>query len=151
MKIPQLLFWGGNYFTKFLPSSRCWLIWDKKGREWNDNFSDCEIVWTNTNKPSKIFRQVWMGLIQEGKKEKRVHPTQKPIQTIAKMMNYLSEKNIIVLDLFGGSGSTLVACEQTNRICYMMEIDERYTDVIRKRYTNFIGKGEKWQKATPKI
>jgi DNA modification methylase len=47
--------------------------------------------------------------------------------------------NCIVLDPFGGSGSTLIACEQTNRICYSIELDEKYTDVIIKRYIEQVG------------
>ena len=54
------------------------------------------------------------------------------------------------MDLFLGSGSTLIACEQTNRICYGMEIDPKYCDVIRKRYAKFIN-SEDWESATPKI
>ena len=70
----------------------------------------------------------------------RLHPTMKPIALMAKAIKNSSKQDEIVLDLFGGSGSTLIACEQTNRICYMMEIDEKYCDVIRKRYTKFISK-----------
>ena len=55
-----------------------------------------------------------------------------------------------VLDQFGGTGTTLIACEQTNRICYGMEIDPKYCDVIRKRYAKFIN-SEDWESATPKI
>ena len=50
--------------------------------------------------------------------------------------------NCIVLDPFGGSGSVMIACEQTNRICYMVELDERYMDVIVKRYIDFKGSDE---------
>ena len=57
----------------------------------------------------------------------------------------------MVLDLFGGSGSTLIACEQTDRICYMAEIDEKYVDVIRRRYWKFVNDGneEGWIENTP--
>jgi site-specific DNA-methyltransferase (adenine-specific) len=73
------------------------------------------------------------------------HPTMKPIALITKAINNSSKQDDIVLDLFGGSGSTLIACEQTNRTCYMMEIDPKYCDVIRKRYAKFIGKEEEGQ------
>jgi ParB-like chromosome segregation protein Spo0J len=56
-----------------------------------------------------------------------------------------------IYQVFLGSGSTLMACEQTKRKCYGMELDPRYVDVIRKRYANSIGKGEEWQTATPKV
>ena len=80
-----------------------------------------------------------------------LHPTMKPIALLARAINHGTEKDMVVLDAFGGSGSTLIACEQTNRICYMMEISPNYCDVIRKRYANFIGKGEEWEKITPKL
>jgi len=68
------------------------------------------------------------------------HPTMKPIKLIAYPIQNSSLPRNIVIDLFGGSGSTLIACEQTNRICYMMELDEKYCDVIIKRYEEFTGK-----------
>jgi DNA modification methylase len=66
-----------------------------------------------------------------------VHPTIKPLRIIQDKIMISSKKNGIVLDLFGGSGSTLIACEKTNRKCRIMELDERYCDVIRRRYTQF--------------
>ena len=66
------------------------------------------------------------------------HPTQKPLKATMIATLNSSLKNQIVLDLFGGSGTTLIACEKTGRICYMMEIDPVYCDVIRQRYENFI-------------
>lgn len=71
------------------------------------------------------------------------HPSPKPLRLIATLLRRFSNKNNKVLDVFGGSGSTLIACEQTNRICYMMEIDPRYCDVIRKRYNNYIENNKK--------
>ena len=65
------------------------------------------------------------------------HPTMKPVELSARAIKNSSKANDIVLDLFGGSGSTLIACEQTKRVCYIMELDPRYCDVIRKRYANF--------------
>ena len=79
------------------------------------------------------------------------HPTMKPIELCARAIQNSSSGGNIVLDLFGGSGSTLIACEQTNRECRMMELDPKYCDVIRKRYAKFIGKDEEWEKITSKI
>ncbi|MCM8788061.1 MAG: ParB N-terminal domain-containing protein [Candidatus Omnitrophica bacterium] len=80
-----------------------------------------------------------------------LHPTMKPVGLLSKLIKDSTLENNIVLDIFGGSGSTLIACEQTNRICYMMEIDPYYCDVIRKRYAKFIGKEEIWEKITPRL
>jgi len=79
------------------------------------------------------------------------HPTQKPVELSARAIGNSSKKEGTVLDLFGGSGSTLIACEQLNRTCYMMEIDPKYCDVIRKRYAKFIGKEDEWHTITPVI
>jgi len=70
----------------------------------------------------------------------REHPTMKPVPLCAKAIENSSKAGDIVLDLFGGSGSTLIACEQLNRTCYMMELDPIYCDVIIKRWENFTGK-----------
>jgi DNA modification methylase len=67
------------------------------------------------------------------------HPTMKPVELIAHMLNNSSKIGQLVLDLFGGSGSTLIACEKLSRKCRMMEIDEHYCDVIIKRWEDFTG------------
>lgn len=69
-----------------------------------------------------------------------LHPTMKPINLIARLIKNSSEKQEIVLDLFGGSGSTLIACQQLNRKCYMMEYDPRYADAIIHRWEEFTGR-----------
>lgn len=69
-----------------------------------------------------------------------VHPTQKPIELVSKALRISSKENEVVLDLFGGSGSTLIACEQLNRKCYTMELDAHYCDVILARWENITGK-----------
>lgn len=81
------------------------------------------------------------------------HPTMKPIELCAKAIVNSSDKDSVVLDLFLGSGSTLVACEQTDRTCYGMELDPKYTDVIRKRYWKFVNNNneEGWEENTPAI
>ncbi len=67
-------------------------------------------------------------------KRNKNHPTSKPLDLLGYPICNSSQENGIILDLFGGSGSTLIACEQTNRVCYMMELDEKYASVILRRY-----------------
>ena len=69
-----------------------------------------------------------------------VHPTQKPVELIVKALQNSTKKDDVVLDLFGGSGSTLIACEKTKRQARIMELDPRYVDVIIRRWQNFTGK-----------
>lgn len=80
----------------------------------------------------------------------REHPTMKPIALLAYLIKNSSRSGEIVLDPFGGSGSTLLACEQTGRVCYTVEIDRHYCDVIRKRYWQFVNNGDEdgWQVGT---
>ena len=73
----------------------------------------------------------------------KMHPTMKPIELIAYALKKSSKKDDVVLDCFGGSGSTLIACEQSNRKCYMMELDTHYVDVIIERWENFTGQKAK--------
>ena len=67
-------------------------------------------------------------------KKNKNHPTSKPLDLLAYPIGNSSQENTIVIDTFGGSGSTLMTCEQTNRICYTMELDEKYASVILRRY-----------------
>lgn len=87
-------------------------------------------------------------LWQENKDTNYEHPTQKPVSLCARALRNTKGAKT-VLDLFGGSGSTLIACEQLGRKCYMMELDPKYCDVIRKRYWKFkTGSEEGWQDGT---
>lgn len=141
------IIFGANNFASKLPDNAHWLIWDKKceiGADHN-NFSDCELAWTNIDRKScVIYRYLWSGLLREGDRteelKKRIHPTQKPVGLFSAILKDYSKENDIVLDLFGGSGSTLIAAEQLNRRCFMMEIDSYYCSVILERFEKFTNK-----------
>lgn len=75
-------------------------------------------------------------------KKNNNHPTSKPLDLLAYPIGNSSRENAIVLDTFGGSGSTLMTCEKINRICYMMELDEKYASVILRRYVEDTGDSE---------
>lgn len=72
-------------------------------------------------------------------KQSKLHPTMKPLPLVAYPIKMSSQENGIILDLFGGSGSTLMACDQTNRICFTMELDPKYASAIVRRYTASAG------------
>lgn len=136
----QIIF-GGNYFTDFLPPSRCWVVWDKQAA---GSFADGELAWTSFDRNLKIYSFMWSGMRREGTRDvegvKRVHPTQKPVGMLAAVLNDFSEKNDVILDCFGGSGSVMIACKQLERRCYMIELDPHYCDVIISRWEQFTGK-----------
>ena len=137
----KIVLWGGNYFSNKLPPSSCWLVWDKRGDSGIVNtFADCELAWTNMTSPARVHKQLWNGMIREGEKDKRVHPTQKPVALCEWGITNYTDKDASILDLFLGSGSTLMACEKTNRKCFGMEMSPDYCDVIVKRWQDFTGK-----------
>lgn len=137
----KLILWGGNYFLDFLPPSDGWLIWDKRGESGIKNtFADGELAWCSFHTPVRIYHQLWNGMIREGEHEKRVHPTQKPVRMLSEILKDFTSERDAVLDVFGGSGSTLIACEQLNRRCYMSELDPHYCDVIIQRWEKLTGK-----------
>ena len=129
------VWFGANYYTECLPSSECWVVWDKNNGA--SDQTDCELAWTN-------FRSVVRQFTMASEKTNRVHPTQKPVRLFAEIVKKFENKERFdtVVDLFGGSGSTLIACEQLNRTCYMMELDPKYCDVILQRYINLNGTSE---------
>ena len=137
----KLFLFGGNYYASRLPDSSGWICWDKKPEgALRNNFADCELIWTNLDMPARVYHCVWQGLIKEGEQgQKRKHPTQKPVKLIVDLLFDFSEDSDIILDLYLGSGTTLIAAAKTGRICYGMEISERYCDVICRRYHEFTG------------
>jgi DNA modification methylase len=138
-----------EFINSFLDAGlkqRSIIAWYKKG----GGFGDFMAHYMNAYEPciygSNGESVNWYGAsnektIWEIEKEKQcdLHPTMKPIKVPARAIQNSSKQNDIVLDLFGGSGSTLIACEQLNRRCYMMELDPKYIDVIIERWENFTG------------
>ena len=142
LQVPRQVWWGANYYCHALPQSNNWFVWDKRVEEkQKDTQSDCELAWIKSKWSSvRIFRHLWKGMMKDSERgQHRVHPTQKPVALAEWSFDYFKEVNT-VLDLFGGSGSTLMACEKTNRLCYMMEFEPHYCDVIIKRWEDFTGK-----------
>jgi hypothetical protein len=120
--VNKAIIWGGNYFADKLPINNDWLCWHKK----NDglSFSEFELAWTNLGKNCRMLSHHWGG-------ETKEHPTMKPLKVMEWCINYLDDKPI--LDIFCGSGSTMVASHQLKRKCYGMELDPKYCQVIIDR------------------
>lgn len=139
-RFSQYAIFGGNYFTEFLPAARCWYIWDKENGE-TTTFADAELIYTTFEKPTRLVKYLWNGLLRKGYKEiegkKRIHPNQKPVGLISTLINrfkrYYSFNSI--LDGFAGGGSIMVAAE-INKIKYVgYEIDPLYCQLIIDRMT----------------
>jgi DNA modification methylase len=124
---------------------RCQIIWAKNTFAWGFGrykFQHEPIFYTHVAGES----DAWYGdksqstLWQENKPAaNRLHPTMKPVELIERALVNSSRKNSVVADLFGGSGSTLIACERLGRAARLLEIDPRYPDVILRRYLEFSG------------
>ena len=139
-KVKLALIFGGNYFADILPESQHWIFWDKL--QTMPTFGDGELVWTNSDRKSvKKITYEYNGLI--GKEKERFHPTQKPVKLIGQLIAEYGKEAKTVLDPFLGSGTTLIAADQLNRICYGMEISPKYCHVIIERYQKHCEKAGK--------
>lgn len=149
----EMFLWGADYFAELLPCKNdgSWIVWDKRANG-NDDieedyssdkmYGSCfELCWSRNRHKRDIARVKWAGVFgtEQEFDHKRYHPTQKPIKLAEWFLKRYSKDGHIVIDLFGGSGSTLIACEQLDRTCYMMELDPKYCDVIIKRWETLTG------------
>lgn len=125
------IWWGANYYSSILPNGFGWLVWDKE--RVGDTFSGAELAFVNKGVKVDVFRHMWHGIAKASESgEKRLHPTQKPVALVEWCFkNYEAGEKI--LDLFLGSGSTMVAAHQLKRKCYGMELDPKYCQVIVDR------------------
>jgi site-specific DNA-methyltransferase (adenine-specific) len=130
--VNQIIF-GGNYYVSDLHDSNCWIVWDKDNG--NNDFADCELAWTSFDSAVRKFKYRWNGMLQEPNfpKEKRVHPTQKPVALgVWCLENYSSDTDLIA-DFFCGSGSFLVAAKKLGRHFIGCEISEEYCRIAEAR------------------
>lgn len=154
LDVKETFLWGADYFAEILPNKNdgSWIVWDKRANG-NDNieedyssdkmYGSCfELCWSRNKHKRDIARIKWASVFgtEQEFDHKRHHPTQKPVKLSEWFLKKYSKEGYSILDLFGGSGSTLIACEQLNRKCYMMELDPKYIDVIINRWEQFTGK-----------
>lgn len=117
------------------------IVWDKKSiglgnshyRPQHEFIFYCGGQWHGDKGQSDVWN------MSRGSTGEYVHPTQKPVELIERALNNSSKAGDVVVDCFGGSGSTLIACEKTARDCRIMELDPKYVDVIIKRWEQFTG------------
>lgn len=142
----EIFLWGADYYAELLPNKNegSWVVWDKRLDESADKMygSTFELCWSKAKHKRMMARVKWAGIFGMSKEhdKKRVHPTQKPVELVAWFFDYFSlkdKKNVV--DLYGGSGSTLIASEKVGKHSYVMELDPKYCDVIIKRWEDFTG------------
>ncbi len=144
----EIFLWGADYYVETLgrkyPNLGSWIIWDKYSDEriglldgrFGSTFETC---WSKTPHKREIARVLVTTNYTARGDETRIHPTQKPVALATWFINKWGNKANNIVDLFGGSGSTLIACESLNKTCYMMELDPKYVDVIITRWETLTG------------
>ncbi len=130
----SVVLFGANYFAKNLPMGT-WLVWDKRFKNGTAFLSDAELAWMKGGKGVYVHSVTSQGFVRP---EKIEHPTQKPIDVMVWCMEK-AKAGVNVLEPFAGSGTTLIACEKTNRKCFAMEIEPKHCDVIVARWEQFTG------------
>ena len=143
--VKEMFLFGADYFAELLldKNSGSWLVWDKRKESQADAIgSEFELIWSKNKHKRRMLRFDWFGFLSSKDPKEarnRVHPTQKPTSLLAEIIKQWGNNANLIVDLYGGSGSTLIACEQLNRKCYIMELDPHYCDVIIQRWENLTG------------
>jgi site-specific DNA-methyltransferase (adenine-specific) len=148
---PLVLF-GANHYAHLLPPSPSWFVWDKlngltskRPLGFNDS-ADIELAWSNLGGPARILSHRWMGMVKEGSeaRERRVHPTQKPIELMAQIIECFTQPGDLVLDPYMGSGPVIRAAKELGRRSIGIELDERYCKVTVDRLPAYTSEGWEW-------
>lgn len=140
-KVDEIFLWGADYYHHSLPEFGHFLVWDKSTDDADKMLgSSFEICWSKQPHKKEVARIFYRGAFGATADDgRRCHPTQKPVRLALWFFERWGKKSNIIVDLYGGSGSTLIACEKLGRRCFMMEIDQQYCDVIITRWQNFTG------------
>jgi site-specific DNA-methyltransferase (adenine-specific) len=131
----QIIF-GGNYIANLLPPSRCWIAWDKRTADkYSNDFADMELAWTSFNRPARIVRFLWSGMLQGDMKhkEKRFHPCQKPVKMYSQIIEQFSQPGDVVGDFFCGAGGCLIAARDLGRQFIGCDKDPNYVNITKAR------------------
>jgi len=135
----EIFIWGFQHYPHHLGRGGA-IVWNKKNENEQDNpHGDFELCWSKSER-HKMFWYRWGGFNNKEKGEQRLHTTQKPVALSEWFFENWGRDKTNVVDLFGGSGSTLIACEKTNRNCFMMELDPKYCSIIVARWEKYTGK-----------
>ncbi len=144
----EIFLWGADYYAELIPDRKegSWVVWDKVTNAQGEESgcaafhgSNFELCWSKAKHKRELARIMHKGLASV-ENDKRVHPTQKPVALAQWFFDRWGDGKVVVADLYGGSGSTLIACEKTGRHARLMELDPAYCDVIVQRWQAFTGK-----------
>lgn len=145
LHFPRIVLFGANNYAAQLPASNGWIVWDKidglrsvrSAANDGDGFADsgdAELAWSNVTGAVRIIRHRWMGMLKGSERaEPRIHPTQKPIELMARILRRYAVAGDVVVDPFAGSGSTLVAAIREGHRAIGVELVEAYCEGAAKR------------------
>jgi DNA modification methylase len=138
----EAILFGGNFFADILPMSTHWIVWDK--HQTMPSYGDCELAWTSFQRKSVVkYDCPYNGLI--GKEKERFHPTQKPVKLFAQIIDDYTDVGGVILDPYGGSGTTLIAAEQAGRVARMIDREPKYVATMLERWAQLTeGQPELW-------
>ena len=125
----KCFFFGANCFSDKLPKGN-WIVWDKRFENDVSFLADAEVGWYNGSGAVYIIKETSQGFVNSD--VEKYHPTQKPVNLFIKIFDKIKAMTLLY-DPFLGSGTTIISCEQTNRICYGMELEPIYCQVIINR------------------
>lgn len=129
--------WGANYIPKNVNYSGKWIVWHKNGQSNAPDSSDCELACTSfSGLVVKMFSYDWVGFGAINAKEKRIHPTQKPVALYKWLLKNYAKEGDKILDTHLGSGSIAIACHYMGFDLTACELDKEYFDAAMERITN---------------
>ena len=137
----EQFYWGADYYRNTLPTGGSWFVWDKQISD-HDGLSHTgslfELCWSKAEHKREIIKAPYFRFYGMDTKT-RLHPTQKPEKLYSWFIDKFSKESMIIVDLFAGSGTTIIAAHNLNRRCYAMEISEKYGAVILERFYTATG------------
>ena len=145
LDVPEQFWWGADYYAERIPdrTKGAWLVWDKRKESQADAIgSEFELCWSRSKHKRRMLRHDWFGFLSSesgAEARHRVHPTQKPVALYADILTQWGESGGLVLDVYGGSGTTVLACHGAGMTAAVMELSEAYCDVICRRWQEFTG------------
>jgi len=122
-----------------LYNTSCFVVWDKKSND-GSNFADAEIAWTSFKTAIRVFKYDWIGFgyLNNPQKEKKIHPTQKPVQLYSWILKTYANEGDKILDTHLGSGSIAIACHDYGFDLTACELDKEYFDKAMERINNHV-------------
>jgi site-specific DNA-methyltransferase (adenine-specific) len=148
------IIWGANHFISRIDDARdanspCWIVWDKDNGA--NDFADCELAWSSFPTAVRRFKYTWNGMLQQdmANKERRIHPTQKPVALYKWLLTNYAKEGDKILDTHLGSGSSRIAAYDLGFDFTGYELDKDYFNAQEQRFANHIAQPKLFEAPKP--